>query len=332
MSKKDIRDLLDKYLAAQCTPSEREQVEKWLESVQREDNAWHTLGEPARERMLDAGYQNIKQSVSKEGKVIPIGTRSKSNWRMISAVAAAFLIGGLVFSFWSSLFDSTTLQYIEVTADRGHRKEVTLPDGTHLWLNAGSRLTYSSVFNQITREVSLEGEGFFKVAHNPEKPFVVQTGHLRTKVLGTVFNVNAYKENASVQVVLASGKVALEQQHSGGSIAGPGMELTPNQAAIFYKLSGELVKQEITNVEDHYAWTEGRLVFQDTPVPEALQRLERAYGVTLTADGQIRNCTITGTFKTKQPLKQIMHMISTSTGGDFRPAGQGGSLHGAGCN
>ncbi|MBA9079298.1 FecR family protein [Rufibacter quisquiliarum] len=329
MSKKDISDLLDRYLAEECTPEEAQQVEAWLANLQQEKNQWQKLGEPEREQLLSSVFANIKNTISPEARVVQMPVRNR--WRMISALAAAFLIGALVYTFWGQLVQNRNEQeaYVAVQAQKGHRKRLTLPDGTHLWLNAGSSLKYPVSFNQKNREVFLEGEGFFEVAHNPEKPFVVRTGSLSTKVLGTVFNVNAYPEKETVQVTLVSGRVLLEQNQQ--ELASS-MELAPRQAATFSKKSGNLSRQEVRHVEEFYAWTEGRLVFQETPLQEALLRLERAYGVSLAAEGQVANCTITGTFKVEQPLAQVMQIISISTGGTFAPAGAGGVLHGAGCD
>ena len=112
-------------------------------------------------------------------------------------------------------YANLSVDSIEVIAPIGSRTVVQLSDGSEVHLNYGSKIKYPQVFSGDTREVILSGEGYFQVAHNPDKPFIVNTGKLNVKALGTVFNVLAYPGEDNIETTLIEGKVVLEQTENG---------------------------------------------------------------------------------------------------------------------
>jgi len=158
----------------------------------------------------------------------------------------------------------------------GKTSEVLLPDGTKVFLNAGSRLVYPENFTGKTREVFLVGEAFFDVKHDKSHPFIVQIDDLRIKVLGTRFNVSAYQTDNVVETVLAEGKVSMEQNNAG--LFDKATELMPNQLASFDRTTKETDVKTV-DTDNYILWTEGLLKFESTDLSRITKRLERYYNI-----------------------------------------------------
>jgi len=158
----------------------------------------------------------------------------------------------------------------------GKSSELLLPDGTKVFLNAGSRLVYPENFTGKTREVFLVGEAFFDVKHDKSHPFIVQVDDLRIKVLGTRFNVSAYQTDNVVETVLAEGKVSMEQNNAG--LFDKATELAPNQLASFDRTTKETDVRTV-ETDNYILWTEGLLKFESTELSRITKRLERYYNI-----------------------------------------------------
>lgn len=185
----------------------------------------------------------------------------------------------------------------------GKTSEVTLPDGTRVFLNAGSRLIYPENFEGSTREVFLTGEAFFDVTHDYQHPFIVQTDDFRVKVLGTRFNVSAYPTDNVFETVLAEGKVSLEKNSTG--LFDQSVDLEPGQLASFDRTTR---KTDITVVDtDNYIlWTEGLLKFESTDLSRITKRLERFYNVGFQyTDPLLGGLRISGKLELKEDLEEV---------------------------
>jgi transmembrane sensor len=158
----------------------------------------------------------------------------------------------------------------------GKTSEILLPDGTHVFLNAGSRLIYPDFFADKNREVFLVGEAYFEVVHNEKQPFVVQTTDVRVRVLGTQFNVSAYPSENIIETVLSSGKVRLEQNNTG--MFSETTELVPGQLAAFNKTKRTTRLKEV-DIENYTLWKEGLLKFESTDLSRVVKKLERYYNI-----------------------------------------------------
>jgi ferric-dicitrate binding protein FerR (iron transport regulator) len=158
----------------------------------------------------------------------------------------------------------------------GKTSEIILPDGTHVFMNAGSRLIYPEFFADKTREVFLVGEAFFDVEHNEQQPFIVQTTDIRVRVLGTQFNVSAYPSDNIIETVLTSGKVRLEQNNTG--MFSETTELSPGQLAAFSKTERTTRLKDV-DIENYTLWKENLLKFESTDLSRVVKRLERYYNI-----------------------------------------------------
>lgn len=158
----------------------------------------------------------------------------------------------------------------------GKTSELQLPDGTQVFLNAGSRLVYPENFTGKTREVFLVGEAFFNVRHDKQHPFIVQTEDFRIKVLGTRFNLSAYPNDNVIETVLAEGKVSIGKNDAG--VFEKAIELSPNQLASFNRTTKETDIKTV-DTDNYILWTVGLLKFESTDLSRITKRLERFYNV-----------------------------------------------------
>ncbi len=187
---------------------------------------------------------------------------------------------------------SELIEYNELIVPRGKRFKVKLSDGTLVYLNSKSHLKYPVRFgNMPTREIMLEGEGYFQVAKNPDQPFIVNTNTVNVTVLGTHFNVRCYDEDNEVKTTLEEGKVLTKLLSKQQEVF-----LNPGEAAIFKRGSDNLKVEEV-NVENDIAWVRNRLFFNNEPFKNILKKIERSYGVTVNCkDDVLLNKSFYGDF------------------------------------
>jgi transmembrane sensor len=194
----------------------------------------------------------------------------------------------------------------EVVIPFGNKSQLVLPDGTKVWLNAGSRMAFPNKFSGKKREVFLEGEAYFEVTHNAEIPFFVNTSDISIKVLGTKFNVSAYKTDKVAETVLLEGKVTVKDLSSIGFMAKETV-LAPNQKASFNKENKSISVNNETDADFAIAWTEGWFKFSQQNLSSVLNKLQRYYNVQFEFDsGFSTSDMITGKLDLKESIEQTM--------------------------
>ena len=204
---------------------------------------------------------------------IHIASRTLTRFRKIwYAAAAAVLLGLLVpvVQFLTKPVETrhaTSVQYVEAVTGRGEIKTIVLPDQTKVTLNAESRLTFPAVFAN-ERSVELQGEAIFDVTHDNNRQFVVTTADMNVRVLGTVFDVKAYSEDKFTMVSVVSGKVEV-------NLPGGKALLEKNNQVKMNKTTGGFEKLAI-DAEKYLSWTNGMLLFNDTPIHEVVNMLNRS--------------------------------------------------------
>lgn len=259
-------------------------------------------------------YENLTKlgSISANARVkswikVENGVRNyRLRWIKVTLKYAAILVVSFIAG---NLLRPTTLTYKEVhfseiTVPFGQMSQLTLSDGTKIWLNSGTTLRYPERFAEDQRVVSIEGEAYFEVAKMPNKPFTVNVADMKVKVLGTSFNLSAYKEDAAISVTLVEGKVAV-QDNTGNTIA----LLSPGQKATKNKNETNL---DIRNVETGFysAWTDGKIFFDDEPLSQIANKLERWFNVEISfADEDLKSYRFTGTILKNKPIDQIMQAL-----------------------
>lgn len=212
-------------------------------------------------------------------------------------------------------------QMNEVVIPYGKKSELLLADGTKVWLNAGSRLAFPSKFTKNIREVFLEGEACFEVEKNEEQPFIVKTGKLEIKVLGTHFNVSAYPTDNVIETVLLEGSVSVERARTLG-LGKSEVLLKPNQKASFKKEKNDFSVTDETDADIYIAWTYGWLKYERENLKSVLRKVERYYNVEIRLpDNYPQDDKITGKLDLKESLNEAMGILADASGTEFRIIG-----------
>jgi ferric-dicitrate binding protein FerR (iron transport regulator) len=331
------KDLLQRYLANQCSPDERRQAEQLLATPEGEvllrelldASPWPDQLPPssdAEEATQQRVWDRLRQEVNQgqpTGRVIAM----PRYW--LYGVAAA--LAGLAFfllrpqSDWLSNKEETVARR-DYIAPAGQRTQFTLPDGSRVWLNGQSQLRLSSTFGQSAqRQVELQGEAYFEVAHDTKHPFVVRSGAIHTQVLGTRFNVRAYADDPDVEVAVLSGKVRV------GDRKQPSVDLLPNQKSQYVRETGRLTKQTITDATRYRAWTADQLVIDNRSVAEICRLLNRRFNVQIrVSDDRLNACVLTTRFD-KPTLSGVLRVLCTYLNGTYQRQGNTILLSGKGC-
>lgn len=278
MDKKEVSRLIDKYVKDECLPDEKYIVEKYLDSFQGKDFSWADDLHGNRQLKEDEIYLNIIRRMKHEEKNIIVRTFYSS---ALIKVAASFLVLCIITAgvyFLAGKFQSKpdVTSWIERVTVPGEKAIITLNENSKITLNAESRLRYPSHFSEKTREVFLEGEAYFSVAHDTLKPFIVHTGDITTTVLGTKFNISSYKDERTITIALAEGKVKVSKEKQGTGFAP--VTLKPKEKIVYNK-EGETGVVDVCDLQQETGWKDNLLKFKNEPLLNVVTRLERAYGV-----------------------------------------------------
>ncbi|MCM4162318.1 hypothetical protein DHC50_01790 [Arenibacter sp. A80] len=195
----------------------------------------------------------------------------------------------------------------------GKRSEVQLSDGTRVWLNSGSRLVYPAVFAPDKREVYLDGEAIFEVAHNSERPFMVLSEGQEIEVLGTVFNVSNYLDEGSINTVLKSGSIRIS--YGEGSILSgrDQLQILPGTMAS-YDRDIKNMSSKAVDVEQYFSWRDGVLIFKNDDLRYIIKRLSRYYNVEINiAEGASGEGTFSGYLDLKEDIEKVIETIREAT-------------------
>ncbi len=204
---------------------------------------------------------------------------------------------------------NTITRSVTLSVPRGSKYEITLDDGTRIWTNAATELTFPETFkNGKTREVELQGEAYFEVAHNAKKPFIVKMGDQSVEVLGTSFNLSSYQSDEDIKSTLFTGKIALtlnQTLNTAKSI------LLPGQQAIYNKQQRKL---EILNVDGkkEIAWKNGDFLFENDHILAIMKQLERWYDIRVIYQGDFKQSYFSGIVSRSQPLSAVLEMLATT--------------------
>lgn len=312
--------LLFKYIKGCVSEEEKCQVEKWLLADKENERTLLQIAElyyvfQTQERIFSrdtlTAYRKVQKRITKSNRRIGL-------YRI--SIAAACFLGVLILStaiaFWMQQSSIPNQQFITVRANMGMRTSFDLPDGSVVYLNSGSTLSYPLPYDKDERRVTLVGEGYFKIAHNPVKPFIVSVSEdkMQVRVLGTEFNLQAYENEDIIQTTLVNGSVSLEMKTNRGIRIKE--KLVPSEKAVCDLKTGHV---SISNVNTVYEtdWVNGRLMFKDLPLPEVLKKLSYFYNVRFEIEDSVINTyCFTGVFENKQ-LNQVLEYLKISSQIDY---------------
>jgi ferric-dicitrate binding protein FerR (iron transport regulator) len=244
-----------------------------------------------------------------------IGLSKSRRWILIlQRVAAIMLLPLLVFSFWQYAQIKNFNQSIvlnSITTPPTLRSVFTLPDGSKVWLNGNTTITYPTFFKGKERLVELNGEAYFEVSPNKKQPFVVNTGKMLVEAVGTEFNCNAFEDEKRQSTLLTEGKVNILIETATGKrekIA----SLSINEMAIYDEVSKKIDTQKV-DPKKYTAWKDGQIIFKNDVLEDVINRLERWYNVEFIYNPTIKKSyAFTGSFEGEE-LTQILKYIELTT-------------------
>lgn len=260
---------------------------------------------------------DINASLSYVKERLGISLKKKKSYNIYSLFryAAIFLlplVSGLIVWLVMSNASYTTSNIIECFVPNGRQKEIILSDGTKVKLNSGTLFIYPEEFDGKERRVFLSGEAYFDVQHDESNPFVVRTGRLNVKVLGTSFNINAYPDNSCITTTLNKGKVKVYCPDKEKS----GITIHPDEKLVYNSEKDDFDLSEI-NADDYSSWTKGEIRFIKQPLSEIFKTIGRNYNVEFRYDDKIDLKELyTICFNIDEPIEQVVHILLKLIGED----------------
>jgi ferric-dicitrate binding protein FerR (iron transport regulator) len=353
MNRPDITaELIRRYLRGECTAEEAARVDAWFNAFDGEPDLLHTLGPAERaaldRRMLDriksriaAGTVRPESDATAESvpEVLPLPRnrfRAGALAALSGAAAAVLLALGVLFYGQRPGQEATpgkgtvASATVTITNPSTTLRRQLLADGSEVWLHPGSRLTYPRAFAGGTREVALSGEAFFDVTRDPSRPFLIRSGDLLTRVLGTSFSIKAYENAPSAEVVVVTGQVSVRLAGAPAE-RNPEVLLTPRQRVTYEKAARRLARGQVPSGAKRSLWETSTLAFENASLREIIGALNAHFDVRIgVARPPMLNCRLRADFN-GQHLPAILEMIGESVDATYRIDGNAITLEGDGC-
>jgi len=327
---RNIKEQLTRYITGDCTRDEQLAIsgridtdESFKKLYQEMLKAWELTSLPAQKAVFDVdkAWSSLESRMaSAKIKQIPAKHERNSIRRMAGyalKAAAVLLLGFVVFQLVVSRNPLKSF-------DSGENSPVlfSLADGSQVFLNASSTLKYPQKFAGNSREVYFWGEAFFEIEPDPGKPFIIECGDTRIKVLGTSFNLKAYPDSQQIEVTVNSGKVLFYHVDADDNILGE-VILEKGEKGVFDKKS-RLIAKSLNNEPNYLSWKTGILVFNETTLDKVLAQIGQKYGVTFTINNKdLCHLKLTATFDNEsldsviEVLKLVHNLQIVNDGKDY---------------
>lgn len=298
--------LITRVLTDEASPEDRLELDRWMtrddknaELFAQYQAVWAVKPEASPQVKSDKkrAWEAINQGIeAAKTPAVPLETNRPAR-RILFAVAGIAAVLLLSFGIFQLFFSHPPATMLEQFAETKMSSPLLLPDDSQVTLNAGSLLSYPTAFEANNRTVELHGEGFFDVAHDPEKPFVVNLGAISVKVLGTSFNVAQSADHKSMIVSVISGKVLVYS-----TLLQPRQQVILSQGdrAVFDQKTQTLFSEPISDY-NFMAWKTGILQFDNTPLPEVFEALENTYQVNIKCERDLSSLKLKAYFDNEKP-------------------------------
>lgn len=271
MKENDNIKLLSKFLDGNSNKEEMRQLNRSLDNPSQFDD-WMT-------EQWEEADNEIDFRIEKKMYTFIDAQRKKGSdnfkpyfWQIAASLLLISTIGLSYLLYDRALFADSDPSLWSVNVEKGQKANMTLPDGTRVWINSDSKITYNSDFNRSSRDVKLEGEAYFEVAKNEKLPFIVQTSLVDVQALGTAFNVKAYANDTDVETTLVEGKVLVNTPLQSKC-------LLPNQRMIFGKHDNSVSIEPEADAQAYAAWRTNQLMFNHQDLKSITKVLERYYNI-----------------------------------------------------
>lgn len=315
-----FRHILDRYLDGKASPQEEELVNKWFEAIQQEQGE---LDEPVvSDDLKDRILMRVRLTEGPESKEVPANSRY-----LLRFAAAATILVCLLFAVYmiiplnvsqnekSATGEISDFQVVE--NPNKEFKKINLSDGSQVTLHSGSSLKFPQKFKSGKRDVYLEGEAFFEVTKDPQRPFMVYANDVVTEVLGTTFTVKAFSTDSKVTVSVRTGKVSVYKKSEDSAVEKP-VILMPNQQAVYDKSIDRVSRSLVAEPKMILPSENGfQMTFEEAPVTNIFKAIEKAYGVRIEFDeNTLSECLLT-TSLTDEPLFTRLDIICKAIGATY---------------
>ncbi|WP_089890150.1 FecR family protein [Chitinophaga arvensicola] len=329
-TQEQIDDLIARFLSGNISTEEQEILTHWIEASAENQSYFLQWRDTWQATAASGDYDTLSAWDGLQYRTAMERPLSVNRWRYYFRVAASytlpFLIGGGLVYAWSSLKkNDSNNALVTVISPKGATTKIELSDGTEVWLNAGSKLQYAQSYNLRGREVKLEGEAFFKVHTNAQKPFTVKASDLKILALGTSFNVKAYPEDKTVVTTLVDGEVKID----GSKTTTPfGLMMKPHQHVVYKKplttnseqlktpvsiadstTAAPIESREVNNTEIYTAWKDGNWIVAAQTMDELAVTMERRFNVkVIFKEPELKEYRFSGTFR-QETLEQVLNIL-----------------------
>ncbi|MBB6112426.1 FecR family protein [Mucilaginibacter lappiensis] len=295
-------ELGHKWLTDTLTPDEKLRFEQWYADFNDEEllisDSQYFSAEQIKESILNQINSKIDENQAPKVKIYKL-------WRNLAAAAAVVLAVGAAVLYRAPILNLVDpVKQLTLTTNPGEYRQIYLPDGTHIWLSPATTLSYPEKFRGTLRNVDIEGEAYFEVKHDTDHPFVIQSGAVKTVVLGTSFDIQAYAHAKSIDVTVVSGKVGVSAK------TGTTTEmLTANQRTVYQKTTASLIKENYPNAAKFLDRRKGIFDFNGASLAEVIHDLEVQYGTHITLSPGLTSKTFYGRLQTTNPINHTLDKL-----------------------
>ncbi len=300
-------DLLNQFLDGKATTQEVRYLLNQLKDADFEQEWMAENWAKASEEMNSGVQKRIFENIKKE--TTPKKLDINRHWFSVAVSVLLIFTTSLSAYLYFNSKEKVQIEDMTVAVEKGQKAKIILPDGSSVWMNSGSRISYGKRFNQSERIVNLEGEAYFDVAKRKDAPFIVKSGEFSVEALGTAFDVKAYPDENLVTAVLVRGKVEVGDELNK-------IRLIPNQRVVYDKSVRSLQKTEVEDCRLYTSWMNNQLVFESEPFQNIAKVLERNYNIRFKFEtNTLKKYRFTGTIRNTslESLLQIFSMTSPFT-------------------
>lgn len=309
IKKQNIKKAIEHFIQGNASPEMQKHLLDWLKEnpdnqklLFGDKDLWNAsqLGSSELEEIEVQQWIKLQERISVQNyKTIQF----KEILRIVAVVVISLGLGWTGhYLYTSDVFHNKQIEQRTIEATKGQLKEIFLADGTHVWLNSDSKLSFPSKFSEKTREIDLQGEAFFEVTANVENPFIVKTKNHKVKVTGTKFNICEYPESEIIETTLVEGRVKIIS----GNIT---KDIFPGQQSSFNTETAEVRISE-ADFAINTSWTEGKYYFKNEPIEKVFKIMERWWDVQIIyPESKLKNERISGALRKHKSLEQHFEVI-----------------------
>lgn len=334
MSHKQLSQLLDKYLSGNCSAEEIAIINQWYAKYESEENVLDDMDDGQLSLLKERMHAEISANITADGhvdaleKVKPVVPLFRRWWVKVAAAAVILLVAKFAF------FDLPTKtngivednEQVYLLNNSAHILKKTFADGSVVWLKPNASLKYPKKFAAASRNVSMNGECFFEIAKDPKHPFIVTSGHMVTKVLGTSFQVVDHNDSREAFVTVVTGKVSVRRKDGQADFTKEGptateVTLQPDYKVLYSEDRGELIASKVLETNDLALWKRLSLTFEDEKLTDVAKVLSKNFNVQIQlADASLSNQKMTGNFDGLN-LPEVLDVVKTAMKIDYEISG-----------